>query len=122
MVAVILIVEDDFFIRELTEMTIQDWRHDTLSASDVDEALVILRSHQTIDALFTDINLKARIVGGCELARQAIELRPNLGILYTTGNTITDKMKSLFVKGAHCLVKPYSPDQLHVSLDNILVA
>ena len=42
--AVILIVEDDVFIREIAEMMIQDWGHETLSAGDVDEALVILRS------------------------------------------------------------------------------
>ena len=49
--AVILIVEDDVFIREVAEMMIQDWGHQTLSASDVNEALVILRSTQHIDAL-----------------------------------------------------------------------
>ena len=56
--AVILIVEDDVFIREIAEMMIQDWGHDTLAASDVDEALTFLRSPQHIDALFTDIYLK----------------------------------------------------------------
>jgi DNA-binding NtrC family response regulator len=120
--AVILIVEDDFFIRELSEMTIQDWGHETLAASDVDEALSLLRSTQRIDALFTDINLKSRIVGGCELAQLAIKIRPNLRVLYTTGNTITEAMKSLFVIGTRCLVKPYTPDQLHNSLENMLVA
>ncbi len=55
--AVILIVEDDVFIREIAEMMIQDWGHDTLSAGDVDEALSVLRSAQHIDALFTDIYL-----------------------------------------------------------------
>lgn len=103
-------------------MTIQDWGHCTLSASDVDEALSLLRDHQQIDALFTDINLNTRIVGGCELAQQAVKMRPELRVLYTTGNTITEKMKSLFVEGAHCLVKPYTPDQLHNALEDMLVA
>ena len=76
--AVILIVEDDSFIRQIAEMMIQDWGHQTLSASDVDEALSLLRSPQRIDALFTDIYLKAAVLGGCELAHQAIKLRPNL--------------------------------------------
>ena len=70
--AVILIVEDDVFIREIAEMMIQDWGHHTLSASDVDEALSLLRSAQHIDALFTDIYLKTAVLGGCELAHQAI--------------------------------------------------
>ena len=53
--AIILIVEDDSFIRETAEMMIQDLGYHTLSASDINEALLLLRSPQHIDALFTDI-------------------------------------------------------------------
>jgi CheY-like chemotaxis protein len=69
--AVILVVEDDVFLLQIMEMTIQDWGHHTLSASDVDEALFLLRSPQKIDVLFTDIYLKTEVLGGCELAHQA---------------------------------------------------
>lgn len=114
--AVILIVEDDVFIREVAEMMIEGWGHQTLTASDVDEALAILRSPQHIDALFTDIYLKTAILGGCEVAIQAIALRPGLRVLYTTGNTITDKMKALLVEGTHFLHKPYTENQLEQSV------
>jgi CheY-like chemotaxis protein len=120
--AVILIVEDDVFIREMAEMTIQEWGYQTLSASDVDEALSLLRSPQPIDALFTDIYLKKAVLGGCELADQAIKLRPELRVLYTTGNAVTDKMKALFTEGAHFLGKPYTLPQLQRSLEALLVA
>ena len=120
--AVILIVEDEVFTREIAEMMIQDWGHETLSASDVDEALVILRSKQPIDALFTDIYLKAAVLGGCELAQLAIELRPDLRVLYTTGNIVTEKMKSMFVDGRHWLRKPYTEPQLHDSFSTMLAA
>jgi DNA-binding NtrC family response regulator len=118
--ATILIVEDDVFIREIAEMMIQDWGHDILSASDVDEALTHLRSPGKIDALFTDIYLKAAVLGGCDLAQQAVKLRPKLRVLYTTGNFVTDKMKALFVKGTDCLRKPYTENQLHLSFDHML--
>jgi CheY-like chemotaxis protein len=120
--ATILIVEDDAFIRELAEMTIQDWGYDTLSASDADEALIFLRSPQVIDALFTDIYLKTAVLGGCELAHQAIELRPRMRVLYTTGNYVTDKIKARFVEGMQCLRKPYTPHQLQDSLEELLTA
>ena len=120
LMAVILIVEDDVFLRDDAEMMIQDWGHDTLSASDVDEALSLLRSPQQIDALFTDIYLKKAIHGGYELAHQAIKLRLNLRVLYTTGNTINDKMKTLFVDGAHFLQKPYTRFQLQNSVEVLL--
>ena len=120
--AVILIVEDEVFIREMAEMMIQDWGHHTLSASDVDEALSFLRSAQHIDALFTDIYLKNLVLGGCDLARQAIELRPKLRVLYTTGNFVTDKMKALFVEGTQFLCKPYTQHQLQDSFAALLAA
>ena len=120
--AVILIVEDDMFIRQIAELMIRDWGHETVSASDVDEALVILRSPQQIDALFTDIYLTDEVLGGCDLARQAIKLRPELRVLYTTGNVITDKIKALFVTGARFLCKPYAEDQLHASVERLLAA
>lgn len=118
--AVILIVEDDVFIREVAEMLIQDWGHQTFCASDVDEALAILRSPQHIDALFTDIYLKALVHGGCDLALQAIALRPGLRVLYTTGNTLTDKMKALLVEGTHFLRKPYTQNELQESVKDML--
>lgn len=120
--AVILIVEDDVFIREIAEMMIQDWGHHTLLASDVDEALSLLRSPQPIDALFTDIYLKTAVLGGCELAHQAIKLRPELRVLYTTGNSVTEKMKALFIEGTHFLRKPYTPRQLQNSVEDLLAA
>ena len=122
LMAAILIVEDDVFIREIAEMLIQDWGHQTLSASDVDEALAILRSPQPIDALFTDIYLKTLVHGGCDLALQAIALRPGLRVLYTTGNSMSDKMKALFVEGACFLRKPYAQYQLQNSVEELLAA
>jgi CheY-like chemotaxis protein len=118
--AVILIVEDDGFLRDDAETMIQSWGHDILSASDVDEALLLLRSARPIDALFTDIYLKKAVNGGYELAQQAIKLRLNLRVLYATGNTVNDQTKTLFVAGAHFLQKPYSRFELQNSVDVLL--
>jgi len=120
--AIILIVEDDIFIRGLAEMMIQDWGHHTLLAGDVEEALRTLRSPQHIDALFTDIYLKAEVLGGCDVARAAILLRPALRVLYTTGNAVTEKMKAMFVDGRHFLRKPYTENQLQHSVEYMLAA
>ena len=122
LMAVILIVEDDVFIRDDAEAMFQDWNHRTLLASDVDEALSLLRSSQHIDALFTDIYLKKAVLGGFELAHEAIKLWPKLRVLYATGNSITDKMKTLFVEGSHFLQKPYTQQQLQTSVEELLAA
>jgi DNA-binding NtrC family response regulator len=120
--AVILIVDDEVFIRGMTEMMVQDLGHETLGASDIGEALVHLQSPQPIDALFTDIRLKSIVLGGFELAHQAIKLRPELRVLYTTGSSLTDKMRALFVEGAHFMQKPYTPVQLQTSMKELLAA
>jgi hypothetical protein len=53
---------------------------------------------------------------GLEVAKQAREHRPDLKVLYTTGQTVTDGMKALFVEGAKLLEKPYTVDQLSTAL------
>jgi CheY-like chemotaxis protein len=120
--AMILVVEDDVFIRELAESMIQGWGHKIMSACDVPEALTHLRSAHRIDALFTDVYLKAEVHGGCDIARQAILLRPGLRVLYTTANRMTDKLHALFAADTHFLAKPYTEDQLGVSVQNLLAA
>jgi len=117
---VILIVEDDVIIREIADLMVQDFGYDTLVAGDVDEALNHLRSSERIDALFTDIYLKKLVLGGCTLGIEAVKLRPGLRVLYTTGNVITEEMTDMFVAGKHFLRKPYTPVQLHDSVDELI--
>ena len=83
-------------------------------------ALQVSSPNRTIDALFTDIYLQTAVFGGCELAHEAMALRPDLRVLYTTGNSATDQLKSRFVTGSHFLSKPYTPNQLHASVDGML--
>lgn len=120
--AVVLIVEDEGLIAEVAKMTIEDMGHDALPASDMDQALLILRAPQPIHALFTDIRLKAAVLGGYELADQARKLRPKLRVLYASGSALTDKTKALFVNDAYFLQKPYSPEQLTSAIENLLAA
>ena len=88
----------------------------------MDGALSFLCAIQRIDVLVTDICLKKPSSNGIELARQAIELRPNLRVLYTTGNPLTDELKSLFVEDARFLRKPYTLQQLQASIGELLAA
>ena len=110
--AVVLLVEDDVFIRELAEEIIQEFGHQTHSAGDMDEALLFLRSDQHVDALIADIRLRTEAIGGLALARQAIRLRPHLRVLYTSGSSIN--------KFAYR--KPYTHSQLQHSVEQLLAA
>ena len=120
--ATILIVEDEVFIRDVAQLIIEGLGHETLLASDTDEALLVVRSPQSIDALFTDIRLKTATLGGYELAQHARKLRPQLRVLYASGNFTTDKTKALFVQGARFVQKPYSEQQLESAITDLLAA
>jgi DNA-binding NtrC family response regulator len=113
--AIVLIAEDETQVLVLAESYLQEQGHQTLSASTAAEALAIIESTEDVDVLFTDIGLKGDLEAGLELASKAIEQRPDLKVLYTTGQNVTDGMKALFVKGAAMLVKPYTVEQLLTS-------
>jgi CheY-like chemotaxis protein len=118
--ATVLIVEDEEFIRQIAEMTIEDLGHDILLASDLSQALVHLQAPRDIDALFVDIRLSTLALGGYDVADQAVHLRPMLRVLYTSGSPLTGEMSGRFVGGGQFLQKPYSPEGLQRSVGHLL--
>jgi DNA-binding NtrC family response regulator len=110
--ATILIVEDDEQVRVLADSILRDIGYETLTASDVEQALAVLNGEQSIDVLFTDIRLKGEEHGGLTIGQEAVRRRPGLRVLYTSGEGITDGMKAMFVDGATILPKPYTPADL----------
>jgi DNA-binding NtrC family response regulator len=118
--AVILVVEDEMFIRQAAEWAIEDMGHTPLLAEDLAGALVHLSNGQPIDALFVDIRLKALVSGGYDVANQAIDIRPGLRVLYTSGTPLVTDMSDQFVGGGQFLQKPYSPEQLTASVGKLL--
>ena len=118
--ALILIVEDELFIRQSAEWTMEDLGHNTLLACDLDEAIVHLSASTYIDALFVDIRLSALPLGGYDVANQAIALQPHLRVLYTSGTPLTAEITDRFVPGGQFLQKPYSPEQLATSTEHLL--
>ena len=118
--AVILIVEDEVFIRANAEWILEDLGHDVLVACDLGEALVHLSGLGAIDALCVDIRLHELALGGYDVANQAISLRPTLRVLYTSGSPLTSDMTDRFVRGGRFLEKPYSVEQLGLSVGELL--
>ena len=117
---VVLTVEDDEQVRVLAESILQDSGHQTLSATNVDEALALLRSDQTIDVLFTDIELSNALQGGINLAQEGARLRPKMLVVYTSGREVTDGMRALFVERSLYLRKPYLAAQLTEAVGTVL--
>jgi CheY-like chemotaxis protein len=123
--AVVLVVEDQEQVRVLAQSILDEGGHKTLSASTTDEALALIQTGQQIDLLFTDIELSRDVEAGLvhpglELAQEAVKLRPDLRVLYTTGQAVTDGMKALFVEGAEFLPKPYDVQGLSTRIDDMI--
>ena len=113
--AAILIVEDEEQVRVLAESYLREQGHETFSAATRDQALAVLDVAK-IDLLFVDIGLYEHREVGLDLAKEAVERNPELKVLYTTGQTVTDGLKALFVQDSVLLTKPYTVEQLQTIL------
>jgi two-component system, cell cycle response regulator CpdR len=115
--AVVLVVEDEAQVLALTQSYLEEQGHRVLSATTAEGAEALLAQEKgDIDILITDIVLHGDIHAGIELAKQAVARQPELRVLYTTGQPITDGTKALLVDDSAVLEKPYTVDQLLTSL------
>jgi DNA-binding NtrC family response regulator len=114
--AFVLIVEDEPQVLVLAESYLREHGHNTFSATGATEAAALLEKPDQFDLLFTDIGLKDDPEAGLKLAAEAAKLRPGIKVLYTTGQTVTDGMRALFVPKSAMLAKPYTVEQLLTSL------
>lgn len=103
---VVLIVEDEPLVRLAAADMITSLGFRVLQAGDADSALLILRSGDRVDILFTDVGLPG--MRGPELARAALELRPGLKVVFASGYGDGDPS----LAGSAQLGKPYEQDQL----------
>jgi CheY-like chemotaxis protein len=112
----VLIVEDEDQVRVLAESYLREQGHQTVSAATPEEALAVFEVVDRVDVMFTDVILKGDIHAGLDLAKEAVQRRPDLRVLFTTGSAITDGMKALMVDRSAVLEKPYTVDQLQTAL------
>ena len=112
----VLCVEDDDTVRTLAESILQTNGYATLSASTIDQATALIESEKNINVLFTEIGLSGDVEAGLRLAQEARKQRPDLAVLYTSSQAVTDGMKELFAENSFFLSKPYTGDQLITSL------
>jgi CheY-like chemotaxis protein len=103
----ILVVEDDALVRRCVVTQIQSLGYRTLAAGNASEALTIIDNGEKIDLLFTDVVMPGSI-NGRQLAIEALNRRPSLKVLYTSGYT-----KNTMIHHGHLdtevllLAKPY---------------
>jgi two-component system, response regulator PdtaR len=84
---VILIVEDDPFLRMLTVEFVNEAGFETLEACDADQAIAILESSSKITVLFTDVNMPGSM-DGLKLAGVVNNRWPAIAILIASGHVL----------------------------------
>jgi CheY-like chemotaxis protein len=82
---IVLVVEDDDRVRELTVASLRDLGYVVVHAGRPADALEKIREMPKIDLLFTDVVMPE--MNGRQLADQAAKLRPDMPVLFTTGYT-----------------------------------
>lgn len=114
----VLVVEDDPHVRLLLERLVAGSGYGVLSAGSGAQALAALGVHGTrIDLLLTDIGL-GDLHGG-ELARRALELRPGLRVVYSSGRVRAAAALDGLPAGDAFLLKPYTAPELTRVLDEV---
>ncbi|MDP9056091.1 MAG: response regulator [Pseudomonadota bacterium] len=84
----VLVVEDEFLVREFIVEEFGDAGFAVQSASDGEKALELLKSGAGFDLLFTDVRMPGSI-DGWELGRHAAQMFPDIRIVYATGYSET---------------------------------
>jgi CheY-like chemotaxis protein len=116
---VILVVEDDDDVRGYSTECLRDLGFTVLEAQEAASAMRTLQQHSEIQLLFTDIGLPGK--NGRELAGLALQLRPNLKILFTSGyarNAIVHQGR--LDAGVQLLTKPFTRAQLAARVRDVL--
>lgn len=111
----ILVVEDDAAVRRLSVDALRELGYTVLHANSGQSALDIIQKTPRIDLLFTDVIMPE--MNGRELAERARALRPEIKVLYATGYMRDAVMHNgMLDAGTNLLAKPFSIDQLAVSV------
>jgi CheY-like chemotaxis protein len=117
----ILLVDDDEVVRNTVSSMLEELGYCVLNAENGEEALATLQREADVALLFTDVVMPG--MGGRQLAERAVQVRPNLGVLYTSGYT-----ENAIVHNGRldtCVElpsKPYNREQLAAKFRRVLDA
>jgi len=117
----ILLVENEYALRELMRRFLEGSGYAVLNARDGDEALSVATAHSTpIDLLLTDVVMPG--MSGFALASRVTELHGETKVLYISGYADDyDVIKEgLAESGQPFLSKPFSQAELFKKVDEVL--
>lgn len=108
---VILLVEDEDDVRDLTQSMLRELGYSVLAAVGATDALAILDRNREIDLLLTDVVMPG--MNGRKLADEAVRIKPDLKVLYATGYTRNAIVHNgTLDEGVAVILKPFTLETL----------
>ncbi|NQU70801.1 MAG: PAS domain S-box protein [Rhodospirillales bacterium] len=116
----VLVVEDNPDVLLIAVSHLVGRGYNVIESANGSDALQKLQDHCEIDVLFTDVMLPNGL-SGTELASAALRLRPELKLLFSSGNAKIDVERDFGAESNYIfLPKPYLGDELAVALRNLI--
>ena len=113
---VILLVDDDSAVREITRALLDEAGYEVVEAGSGGAALEILDHGQAVDLLLVDFAMPG--MNGVEVARAAHARRPRLPMLFVTGHADLTALKE--VGEERIVPKPFRQDELRQKIERVL--
>ena len=116
----VLLVEDEESVRELVQVTLTSRGYNVLEAENGEAGLRIAQEHkEKIDILVTDVVMPG--IGGRELAKKVLALRPTTCVLYLSGYTEDALVtQGPLAPGTAFLQKPFTLQNLAKKVREVL--
>ena len=115
--AIILLVDDDSAVREVTSAMLTELGYVVLEAGSGGAALELLEHSQKIDLMLVDFAMPG--MNGAEVSRLARLRRPGMPVLFVTG--YADRAALAGVSEAHIVGKPFVDDELATKIRGALL-
>jgi CheY-like chemotaxis protein len=116
---VVLIVEDDFWVRMNAAEMIGDGGFDVVEAGNADAAIAILKARPDIHVVFTNIQMPGSM-DGLKLARFVRDRWPPIKIVATSG--FVNVGKDDLPEGGRFVPKPYRSEHIVATLRELIAA
>jgi CheY-like chemotaxis protein len=100
-VPLVLVVEDEIFLRYVTAEYLEDCGFSVLQAANADEAVGLLQRNRDVGAVFSDIQMPGSM-NGLGLAHWISETLPGVKVLLTSGQVLPAAARKWTL-----LAKPY---------------
>jgi two-component system, response regulator PdtaR len=114
---IVVVAEDQLLVRMFASDFLDDAGYKVFEAAHADDALLLLDARPDVQVLMTDVEMAGGSMNGFELAQQARERWPRLGIVVMSGRAAP--APGDLPEGAVFIPKPYRPAAVLAAIESM---